>query len=74
MASNWSESEVEAAVADYFDMLRSELNGQKYNKTAHRRALMEQLNNRSDGSVELKHQNNHFLQTTEYQSLPMDPR
>lgn len=57
MASNWSESEVEAAVADYFDMLRSELNGQKYNKTAHRRALMEQLNNRSDGSVELKHQN-----------------
>jgi len=57
MASNWSESEVEAAVADYFDMLRSELTGQKYNKTAHRRALMEQLNNRSDGSVELKHQN-----------------
>lgn len=57
MASNWSESEVEAAVADYFDMLRSELCGQKYNKTAHRRALMERLNNRSDGSVELKHQN-----------------
>jgi len=57
MTSNWSESEVEAAVADYFDMLRSELTGRKYNKTAHRRALMEQLNNRSDGSVELKHQN-----------------
>jgi hypothetical protein len=57
MASNWTESEVEAAVADYFDMLRSELTGRKYNKTAHRRALMEQLNNRSDGSVELKHQN-----------------
>jgi hypothetical protein len=47
MTSNWSESEVEAAVADYFDMLRSELTGRKYNKTAHRRALMEQLNNRS---------------------------
>ena len=57
MAKNWTESEVEAAVADYFDMLRSELTGRKYNKTAHRRALMEQLNNRSDGSVELKHQN-----------------
>lgn len=57
MANNWSESEVEAAVADYFDMLRAELVGQKYNKTAHRRSLMGQLNNRSDGSVELKHQN-----------------
>lgn len=57
MADSWSETEVEAAVADYFDMLRSELTGHKYNKTAHRRALMEQLNNRSDGSVELKHQN-----------------
>lgn len=57
MASHWSESEVEAAVADYFCMLRLELTGQKYNKTQHRRALMEQLNSRSDGSVELKHQN-----------------
>ena len=57
MANNWSEAEVEAAVADYFRMLRLELTGHKYNKTEHRRALMEQLNNRSDGSVELKHQN-----------------
>lgn len=57
MANHWSDSEVEAAVADYFRMLRLELTGHKYNKTEHRRALMEQLNNRSDGSVELKHQN-----------------
>jgi hypothetical protein len=57
MAKNWSDSEVEAAVADYFRMLRLELNGYKYNKTQHRRALMRQLNGRSDGSVELKHQN-----------------
>lgn len=57
MTNHWSDSEVEAAVADYFRMLRLELTGHKYNKTAHRRALMEQLNNRSDGSVELKHQN-----------------
>ncbi len=55
--NSWSKSEVEAAVADYFDMLRCELKGQKYNKTAHRRILREQLHNRSDGSVELKHQN-----------------
>lgn len=57
MANNWSESEVEAAVEDYFDMLRLELSGCEYNKTVHRRSLREQLNNRSDGSVELKHQN-----------------
>lgn len=55
--NNWSEQEVEAAVADYFEMLRSELTGRSYNKTAHRRALMTHLDNRSDGSVELKHQN-----------------
>lgn len=57
MANNWSEAEVEAAVADYFRMLRHELVGRRYNKTQHRRTLMERLNNRSDGSVELKHQN-----------------
>jgi hypothetical protein len=57
MANNWSQSEVEAAVEDYFNMLRLELAGRRYNKTERRRALMELLNNRSDGSVETKHQN-----------------
>jgi len=57
MANHWSDSEVEAAVADYFSMLELELTGQRFNKAQHRRALMEQLNDRSDGSVELKHQN-----------------
>jgi len=57
MANNWSNSEVEAAVEDYFNMLRLELSGQKYNKTEHRRALIEQLDNRTNGSIELKHQN-----------------
>jgi hypothetical protein len=57
MAIDWSKSEVEAAVEDYFNMLQLELTGRKYNKTEHRRALMERLNDRSDGSVELKHQN-----------------
>lgn len=57
MAYSWSETEVEAAVEDYFNMLRQELTGRKYNKAKHRRALMERLNDRSDGSVELKHQN-----------------
>lgn len=57
MPKNWSRTEVEAAVEDYFDMLRLELSGQKFNKTAHRRILLERLDERSHGSVELKHQN-----------------
>lgn len=57
MAENWSESEVEAAVEDYFNMLRRELTGQEFNKAEHNRALRERLMNRSRGSVELKHQN-----------------
>ncbi|RRQ21945.1 DUF3883 domain-containing protein [Thiohalobacter thiocyanaticus] len=57
MSESWSESEVEAAVEDYFNMLRLELAGCNYNKTEHRRTLMGHLNNRSEGSIELKHQN-----------------
>lgn len=53
----WNRNEVEAAVADYFHMLVMELSGQHYNKAAHRRALLPKLNNRSEGSVERKHQN-----------------
>jgi hypothetical protein len=57
MPTNWSKSEVEATVKDYFDMLHLELTGAKFNKTEHRRELMRKLNERSHGSVELKHQN-----------------
>lgn len=57
MAKNWSASEVEAAVQDYFQMLRAEMAGQRVNKTAHREAWREQLDDRSNGSVEFKHQN-----------------
>lgn len=57
MASNWSVVEVEAAVEDYFEMLRLELSGQKYNKTEHRKSLRPKLDLRSEGSIELKHQN-----------------
>ncbi|MBK9315789.1 MAG: DUF3883 domain-containing protein [Acidobacteria bacterium] len=57
MPENWSKREVEAAVEDYFIMLQMELAGQNYNKSAHRRALKRLLNDRSDSSVENKHQN-----------------
>jgi len=53
----WSREEVEAIVADYFQMLSLELTGQAYSKAQHRRALAKVLNNRSDGSIERKHQN-----------------
>lgn len=53
----WSQNEVEEIVADYFHMLLQELSGQSYNKTSHRKLLSKKLNNRSDGSIERKHQN-----------------
>lgn len=57
MANSWSEAEVLAIVEDYFSMLALELKGIPYNKTQHRRELSQLLNNRSDGSIEMKHMN-----------------
>ncbi len=54
---DWSDREVELVVADHFEMLRLDLLGQPYGKTDHRRGLMPQLDGRSKGSVEFKHQN-----------------
>jgi hypothetical protein len=53
----WSRIEVEAAVADYLVMLKDELKRRAYNKTDHRRLLSRILENRSEGSIERKHQN-----------------
>ena len=53
----WSETEVELIVADYFEMLLLEIRGVGYNKSEYRRALQAQLDGRSDGSIERKHQN-----------------
>ncbi len=57
MGENWSQGEVEATVADYFNMLDKELHGQDYNKTEHRHQLVALLNKRSEGAIERKHQN-----------------
>ena len=57
MPEDWKRAEVEAAVADYLVMLRLERAGIPFNKSAHRRALSLLLRNRSDGSIERKHQN-----------------
>ncbi len=53
----WSIEEIEATVADYFDMLSAELRAQAYNKAAHRRKLLPLLRNRSEGAIERKHGN-----------------
>lgn len=54
--TDWSRTELDLIVADYFAMLKEEQAGQRYSKTEHRRALMEHLH-RGDGSIEFKHQN-----------------
>ena len=54
---NWSRLEVEACVADYLTMLTLELNGQRYSKTEHAKALMQRLDGRSRQSIEFKHCN-----------------
>lgn len=57
MSNSWSNIEVELIVADYFNMLQNELVGNDYKKAEHRRNLLPLLNNRSEGSIEFKHQN-----------------
>lgn len=54
---DWTDSEVELIVTDYFAMLKDELVSKPYSKTQHRKALAPLLNGRSDGSIEFKHQN-----------------
>ena len=57
MPDSWSEVEIRAIVKDYFAMLQAEIKGIDYNKTAHRKKLIQQLNSRSHSSIERKHQN-----------------
>ena len=53
----WSQNEIHLIILDYFEMLVSELKGNRYNKSAHRRALKQLLDNRNEGAIEFKHQN-----------------
>lgn len=57
IGEDWTEQEVDAAVADYFEMLRLEARQERYNKAEHNARLRRVLGGRSKGSVELKHQN-----------------
>lgn len=53
----WTDAENDLIVADYFAVLAEDISGRRYSKAEHRRALLPLLNDRSEGSVEFKHQN-----------------
>ena len=53
---HWSRPQVEATVRDYLYMLALELRGERFNKAARNRELRAQLDGRSHGAVERKHQ------------------
>src|SRR5271166_5055253 len=56
IGTHWQSDELDAIVADYFDMLAADLAGQPYVKSKHSAALMAQIG-RTHRSVEFKHQN-----------------
>lgn len=57
VGKDWSQTEVQLIVTDYFEMLETELKGKEYKKSEHRKKLVPQLSGRSEGSIEFKHQN-----------------
>lgn len=53
---DWTDREIDLIIADYFDMLKSELIREPYVK-AQRNAALREMIDRSRGSIEFKHQN-----------------
>jgi hypothetical protein len=53
----WNDEENDRIIADYFVMLEDDIAGVAYSKAEHRRAVLLQLNGRSEGSIEFKHRN-----------------
>lgn len=56
MAGDWTQSELDLIVADYFAMLADDIAGRHYVKAQHNRVLQESTG-RTKGSIEFKHQN-----------------
>ncbi len=56
IGTDWQEDELNAIVADYFDMLAADLSGKPYVKSRHSQAMMERIG-RTHRSVEFKLQN-----------------
>ena len=57
IGEDWTQLEVDATVAAYFEMLALEARQEPYNKSERNAALRSLLRGRSKASVELKHQN-----------------
>jgi len=55
--ADWTPLECELIVQDYMSMYEHEMRGEHYSKAEHRRQLQPRLNQRSEGSIEFKHQN-----------------
>lgn len=53
---NWTDEELDLIIADYFSMFNDEAVGKSYNKAEHNRLLRRHID-RSEGSIEFKHQN-----------------
>jgi hypothetical protein len=56
MPADWTQEEVDVIVAAYFEMLSKEQLGIPYKKSEVRKRILPLLNNRSEGSVELREQ------------------
>jgi hypothetical protein len=56
IGTHWQDDELDAIVADYFDMLEADLSGRPYVKLKHSQALMAKIG-RTHRSIEFKHQN-----------------
>ena len=54
---SWTDTENEAIVADYLDMFREHVEGQRVRKKEHRLTLIENGLKRSEASIEFKHRN-----------------
>jgi hypothetical protein len=56
IGTDWQAEELDAIIADYFEMLAADMAGRSYVKARHSAALMQQIG-RTHRSVEFKHQN-----------------
>ena len=56
IGTNWQNDELDAIIADYFEMLAADISGRPYVKSQHSAALMARIG-RTHRSVEFKHQN-----------------
>jgi hypothetical protein len=57
IGEDWSEQEVQATIASYFEMLRLDAQQVRYKKSEFNAALRAKLRGRSKASIELKYQN-----------------